>query len=70
MIIRNAAKCLHCGETVESKHRHDFAGCKCMREQSERHGVFADGGHDYVRHGWTVRSEYEDCCEWSPKPAA
>lgn len=65
MIIRNAAKCLHCGVTVESKSRHDFVGCECMKSGDDQHGVFVDGGLSYMRHGWTVREEYQDCTEWS-----
>ena len=41
-IIRNAAKCLACGDTVESKHRHDFVRCRCGR-------VAVDGGKSYIR---------------------
>lgn len=43
-IIRNAAKCKHCGDVIESKHRHDFKACCCGR-------VWIDGGHEYLRHG-------------------
>jgi len=28
-ILRNRAKCLVCGELVESKYRHDFKTCRC-----------------------------------------
>ena len=28
-ILRNAIKCNHCGEVIESKHAHDFKSCKC-----------------------------------------
>ena len=45
MIIRNAAKCLKCGETIESKHRHDFVSCSCGN-------LFVDGGKDYIRRGY------------------
>ena len=35
-------KCKHCGDIIESKHRHDFKHCKC--------GLVAiDGGNDYLR---------------------
>lgn len=40
----NAAKCLCCGDIIESKHRHDYVSCSC--------GMCAvDGGHDYQK--WT-----------------
>lgn len=54
-IVKNQAKCLKCGEVVESKSRHDFRKCKCGN-------VFVDGGRDYVRHGFRDKSLYED---WS-----
>lgn len=41
-IIRNAAKCLGCGVTVESRHRHDFKTCGCGN-------LSVDGGHAYLR---------------------
>lgn len=43
-ITRNAARCLKCGETIESKGRHDFRWCSC-------HAIFVDGGLDYLRRG-------------------
>ena len=45
-IIRNSAKCLECGDEIESTHRHDFRTCSCGN-------IFVDGGKDYVRRGWT-----------------
>lgn len=44
-IIRNSAKCLVCGDEIESKHRHDFMPCSCGN-------IFVDGGKDYIRRGW------------------
>ena len=41
-VIRNAAKCLGCGVTVESRHRHDFRTCDCGN-------LSVDGGHAYLR---------------------
>jgi hypothetical protein len=43
-IIRSRARCLECGDVVESKHRHDFVACTCG-------AMFLDGGTDYVRYG-------------------
>lgn len=58
-IIRNAAKCNHCGDVIESKHRHDLQMCSCKR-------IFVDGGHCYLRRkftdnpdDYTELSEYE-----------
>jgi hypothetical protein len=28
-IIKNAIKCVHCGDIIESRHRHDFVTCSC-----------------------------------------
>ncbi len=41
-IIKNAIKCNHCGDIIESTDRHNYVECKC--------GACAvDGGHDYLR---------------------
>ena len=44
MIIRNIAECRLCGDTIESKYRHNFVTCKCGE-------IFVDGGTDYLRRG-------------------
>jgi hypothetical protein len=44
MIIHNRARCLTCGDTVESLTRHDFNECSCGN-------VFVDGGKAYLRAG-------------------
>lgn len=41
-ILRNAAKCLKCGDEVESKSRHDLRWCSCR-------SLGVDGGKDYMR---------------------
>ena len=41
-IIKNAIKCKHCGDIIESTHRHDFVFCKCGK-------VAVDGGHEYLK---------------------
>jgi hypothetical protein len=43
-IIRNAARCTLCGDTVESAGRHDLRACTCQ-------AMFVDGGLDYLRRG-------------------
>lgn len=48
LILRNSARCTHCGEEIESTHRHDFRSCSCGK-------MAVDGGHDYIRRigtGW------------------
>lgn len=44
-IIRNAAKCLLCGDEIESKHRYDYQICSCGN-------LRVDGGTDYIRRGF------------------
>ena len=41
-LIKNVIKCNHCGDIIESKHRHDFKFCKCGT-------VAVDGGLNYER---------------------
>ncbi len=41
-IIKNAAKCLNCGDVVESTYRHDFVMCSCGN-------LAVDGGKDYLK---------------------
>lgn len=59
-IRRNMAKCLLCGDVIESKNRHDFVECSCRN-------LFVDGGTSYLRRGcsngedsWMELSEYEE----------
>ena len=41
-IVRNAIRCLLCGDVIESEYTWDFKYCKC--------GACAvDGGHSYLR---------------------
>ncbi len=42
MILRNRARCNHCLQVVESKHRHNFRSCRCG-------AISVDGGKDYVK---------------------
>lgn len=57
-LIKNAAKCLLCGDIVESKHVHDWRDCYCG-------AMFVDGGLEYLRRGGEPAfiedlSEYEE----------
>ncbi len=47
-ILRNAAKCLKCGDEIESMHVHDFVSCSCGT-------IFVDGGREYLRYGGDPR---------------
>ena len=44
MILTNKARCKKCGDTIESKHRHERVSCSCG-------AIFVDGGHVYIRRG-------------------
>lgn len=50
-IIRNSAKCLGCGDEIESTHRHDFVSCSCG-------DLSVDGGKAYLRR--VVGGGYKD----------
>jgi hypothetical protein len=41
-IISNKAQCRLCGDIIESKHGHDYRGCKCGE-------IAVDGGLNYLR---------------------
>ena len=57
-LIRNAIKCNHCGDVIESIHRHDFKWCKCKT-------VYVDGGLDYCRVGFrNSPDDFEDLSEY------
>jgi len=43
-IKHNRAKCLLCGDVVESVTVHDFRSCSCE-------AMFVDGGRSYIRRG-------------------
>lgn len=54
-IIRNAIRCLKCGDVIESTSVHDFKFCSC--------GACAvDGGHDYLRRVGNLE-DWEDVSE-------
>lgn len=55
-LVRNAIKCLKCGDVIESKYRHDFVQCSCG-------ACFVDGGLDYIRIGGNY-DDWEDLSEW------
>ena len=49
-IIKNAIRCRHCGDVIESFTSDDFKRCSC--------GICAvDGGHDYLRRCFAHSSE-------------
>ena len=44
-IIKNQARCLVCGEIIESKYRNNHVTCSCGN-------LSVDGGQDYIRRGY------------------
>ena len=55
-IKRNAIKCVHCGDIIESKHCHDFKWCSCGK-------VAVDGGLDYLRRCCNSSEDYIELSE-------
>lgn len=47
MILRNAARCKLCGETVESVDLHDYKCCLCL-------ALCVDGGREYIKRAITL----------------
>lgn len=57
-LVKNAIKCNHCGDIIESKNTHDFKWCKCKT-------VYVDGGLSYARRGFKNSPiDFEDLSEW------
>ena len=52
MILSNQVRCLKCGDTPFSTHRHDFRSCSCG-------AIAVDGGMDYLRRTGDLTA-YED----------
>ena len=53
VIVRNRAKCLRCGDVIESKSVHDFVTCSCGN-------LSVDGGHSYIKRSVVNPDEYQD----------
>lgn len=57
-ILRNAIRCVRCGDIIESKSEHDFQTCSCG-------AVSVDGGHLYLRRVFSQGvDDYEELSEW------
>lgn len=57
-IIKNAIRCKHCGEVIESTSVHDFKFCSCE-------SVAVDGGHDYLRRCFKAsQDDFEELSEY------
>ena len=56
-IIRNAIRCNHCGDVIESTFRHNYVQCSCGK-------VAVDGGTDYLRRSYSGnQDDYTDLSE-------
>lgn len=61
---RNAIKCKHCGDVIESTYGHDFKWCSCKM-------VAVDGGKGYTRRLFTNSLEdFEELSEWEDEADA
>ena len=49
----NKAKCLKCGDEIQSTHRHDFVTCSCDN-------LSVDGGSWYLRRCFKEDDSYKD----------
>lgn len=57
-IIKNAARCTHCGDIIESTHVHDFKWCSCKT-------IAVDGGKCYLKRSFkNSPADFEDMSEW------
>lgn len=57
-IKRNAIKCNHCGDVIESVHVWDFKWCSCET-------VAVDGGKEYCKRSFKNSPEdFEELSEW------
>lgn len=55
-LTKNSAQCRVCGDTIESKHQHDWVQCSCE-------AIFIDGGLAYRRAGGNSE-DFIDLCEY------
>lgn len=46
-------RCKHCGDIIQSMHRHDFKRCECGK-------IFVDGGGSYLRLGFPSEDPDDD----------
>lgn len=56
VILRNRAKCLICGEVLESTFRHHYVTCSCG-------SLSVDGGHDYICRCYKEEGCFEELSE-------
>ena len=52
-IVKDRARCINCGDIIESTSTHDIKSCSCG-------SVTVDGGKDYIRRGFKKIEDLED----------
>jgi len=57
LVSSNKAKCLKCGDVIESFHIHDYRKCHCGN-------LSVDGGLDYIRRGFLGADTFEELSEY------
>jgi len=60
-ITRNAARCRHCKQVIESTHVHDYVSCACGK-------IAVDGGREYLRRVGEPYDFLEDLSEFTTEP--
>lgn len=55
-IIKNAIRCVKCGDVIESESVHDFKWCRCG-------AVAVDGGRAYLKRCFNEAEDYEELSE-------
>lgn len=63
IIVRNSARCLRCGDEIESEHQHDFRCCSCGN-------LCVDGGHEYRRRVFETPAAWFDTSTLAEPPAS
>jgi hypothetical protein len=58
-ILRNSARCLACGDHLESRDQHEGVTCRCGN-------LTVDGGTAYRRHVWRNEAEVEETSILTP----
>ena len=58
-IIKNAIRCLRCGQVIESKTVHDFVTCACG-------ACSVDGGTEYLRRMAPSRDAFQELAVTEP----
>lgn len=49
----NAAKCLKCGDVIQSRFRHEYVSCKCG-------DISVDGGTSYIKRSFTEAAQWQE----------